>query len=128
MKQITREMLRIYKPVSNLDWLNYKLIKRQVTFHHIKKKEDGGKEIIKNGALLMPIPHQYLHVIEYKNFKTYKHLNDMFRIINNQRYEPTEEQRETIEYILSSFEEKHKDDRTSKGKKLIKIEYLDRHL
>ena len=27
MKQITREMLKIYKPISNMDWLNYKLVK-----------------------------------------------------------------------------------------------------
>ena len=128
MKQITREMLRIYKPISNLDWLNYKLVKKDLTFHHIVKKVEGGKEIITNGALLMPIPHQYLHIIEYKDFKTYKHINDLFRIINDQRYEPTKEQRETLEYILQEFEYKHKDDRTSRGKKLIKIEYLDRHL
>ena len=128
MKQITREMLRIYKPISNLDWLNYKLVKRDLTFHHIVKKVDGGKEIITNGALLMPIPHQYLHIIEYKDWKTYKHINDLFRIINDQRYEPTKEQRETIEYMLLEFEAKHKDERTSKGKKLIKLEYLDRHL
>ena len=128
MKQITREMLRIYKPISNLDWLNYKLVKKDLTFHHIVKKVDGGKEIITNGALLMPIPHQYLHIIEYKDWKTYKHINDLFRIINDQRYEPTKEQRETIEYMLLEFEAKHKDERTSKGKKLIKLEYLDRHL
>lgn len=128
MKQITKEMLRIYKPISNLDWMNYKLVKRDLTFHHIVKREEGGKEEISNGALIMPIPHQYLHIIEYKDWKTYKHLNDMFRIINDQQYEPTKEQREIIEYILSLFEEKHKDDKTSRGKKLIKIEYLDRHL
>lgn len=128
MKQITREMLRIYKPISNLDWLNYKLVKRELTFHHIVKKCDGGREIITNGALIMPIPHQYLHIIEFKDWKTYKHINDVFRLINDQKYEPTQEQRETLEYILQEFETKHKDDRTSRGKRLIKIEYLDRHL
>ena len=128
MKQITREMLRIYKPVSNLDWMNYKLVKKDLTFHHIVKKVEGGKEIISNGALLMPIPHQYLHIIEFKDFKTYKHINDIFRIVNDQEYEPTKEQRETIEYILQEFEIKHKDDRTSRGKKLIKTEYLQRFL
>lgn len=128
MKQITKQMLRIYKPISNLDWMNYKLVKRDLTFHHIVKRVEGGRQEISNGALIMPIPHQYLHIIEYKDWKTYKHLNDMFRIINDQQYEPTKEQRETIEYILSLFETKHKDDKTSRGKKLIKIEYLDRHL
>lgn len=126
MKQITKEMLRIYKPVSNLDWMNYKLVKKQLTFHHIVKRVEGGKQEISNGALIMPIPHQYLHIIEYKDWKTYKHINDLFRIINDQQFEPTQEQREIIEYLLSEFEEKHKDDKTSKGKKLIKLEYLER--
>ena len=128
MKQITREMLKIYKPISNMDWLNYKLVKKDLTFHHIVKKVNGGFEEISNGALLMPIPHQYLHVIEYKEWKTYKHLNDMFRIINDQRHEPTLEQREIIECILQYFEYKHKDDRTTKGKMLIKPEYKKRVL
>ena len=128
MKQITREMLKIYKPISNMDWLNYKLVKKDLTFHHIVKKVNGGFEEISNGALLMPIPHQYLHVIEYKEWKTYKHLNDMFRIINDQRHEPTQEQREIIECILQDFEYKHKDDRTTKGKMLIKPEYKKRVL
>lgn len=79
-----------------------------------------------NGALLMPVPHQYLHVIEFKDWKTYKHINDMFKTINDQRYEPTERQRELIEEILSEFEEKHIKDRTTKGKILIKREYLQR--
>lgn len=128
MKQITREMLKIYKPISNMDWLNYKLVKKDLTFHHIVKKVNGGFEEISNGALLMPIPHQYLHVIEFKEWKTYKHLNDMFRIINDQRHEPTLEQREIIECILQDFEYKHKDDRTAKGKMLIKPEYKKRVL
>lgn len=119
-------MLRIYKPVSGLDWMNYRLVRKEVTYHHIVKREDGGKRTLENGALIMPIPHQYLHIIEYRNFKTYKHLNDMFKIINDQRYEPTERQRELIEEILSEFEDKHIKDRTTKGKILIKHEYLNR--
>ena len=128
MKQITREMLRIYKPISNLDWMNYKLVKKDLTFHHIVKKTDGGKQIITNGALLMPIPHQYLHIIEYKDWKTYNHINALFRIINDQQYEPTPEQREAIEYMLLEFEAKHENDKTAKGKKLIKQEYKMRIL
>lgn len=128
MKQITKEMLRIYKPISNLDWMNYKLVKKDLTFHHIVKKSDGGKQIITNGALLMPIPHQYLHIIEYKDWKIYNHINALFRIINDQQYEPTPEQREAIEYMLLEFEVKHENDKTAKGKKLIKQEYKMRIL
>lgn len=128
MKQITKEMLKIYKPISNLDWLNYKLVKNDLTFHHIVKREFGGKEEITNGALLMNAGHQYLHIIEYKDINTYNAINKMFRYINNQKYEPTMEQREIIEYLLLEFENQHIEDKNAKGKKLIKREYLDRHL
>lgn len=126
LKQITKEMLRLYPAISGLDWMNYTLVKRELTYHHILKKAEGGREWVENGALLMPIPHQYLHIIEYKDWKTYKHINDIFKMVNEQHYEPTLEQREAIECMLEEFEYKHKDDRTSKGKKLIKSEYLQR--
>lgn len=126
MKQITKEMLKIYKPISNLDWLNYKLVKKNITFHHIQKKEDGGKQVIDNGALLMPISHQYLHLIEYKDIETYIALNKIFKIVNNQLTEPNKEQRKIIEYLLQNFEYHHRWDKNSKGKLLIKYEYKNR--
>ena len=52
MKQITKDMLKIYKPYSNLDWMNYKLVKSSTTAHHIIKKEVGGKLEQSNIALL----------------------------------------------------------------------------
>ena len=126
MKQITKEMLKIYKPYSNLDWLNYKLVRSQLTFHHIQKKCDGGKEIITNGALLMPTSHQYLHIIEYVDNDRYKTINKIFEFINRQQREPRQDQRDILEYLLSEFEEQHRRDKTSKGKILIKREYMQR--
>lgn len=127
MKSITREMLKIYVPFSNLDWMNYRIIRKQdLTYHHIFKKCDGGKETFWNGALLMPISHQYLHLIENKEIRTYIALNEIFKYVNLQRKEPTDEQREIIEYLLRDFEDKHKLDKTSKNKTLIKYEYLER--
>lgn len=126
MKPITKEMLTIYKPLSNLDWMNYKLVENKLTNHHIIKREDGGTLKIHNIALLMPIAHSYLHVIEYKDIKTYDAINKIFRYINNQRQEPTQEQRELIEYLLLEFEQEHIEDKNSKGKQLIRKPYLDR--
>lgn len=126
MKNITKEMIKIYKPLSDLDWMNYRIKKSELTFHHIQKKENGGKETIENGAILMPIAHQYLHIIEYKEEELFLMLNKMFLIINKQGYEPTNDQRQIIEYLLKEFEEKHKKDKTSKGKELIKYQYLKR--
>lgn len=125
---VKKEMLKIYKPISNLDWMNYKLIKMDITFHHIVKREHGGKKEISNGALLMPVAHQYLHIIEYKDIETYNAINKIFKYINNQQYEPTREQREIIEYLLKQFEYEHIEDKTSRGKNLIKYKYLERSL
>lgn len=126
MDKVTQEMLEIYKPLSHLDWLNYKLVKRDITFHHIIKKELGGKRTIENGALLMPISHQYLHLIECKDNDTYVALNKLFKCINEQRYEPTREQREIVEYLLQEFERVHRWDKNSKGKLLLQHKYIVR--
>lgn len=126
MKEITREMLRIYNPISNLDWMNYRLIRGQVSYHHCIKRADGGKKTINNGAILMPHAHEYLHIIEYKDIQTYEMINKLFKIINTQLHEPNMEQREIIEYLLLEFEDKHRKDLNSKGKILIKDKYLRR--
>lgn len=123
-------MLKIYKPYSNLDWMNYRLVKSDVTFHHIVKKSDSGKRVISNGALIMPVAlaHQYLHLIECKDIDTYIAINKIFKYVNQQGHEPTMEQREIIEYLLKEFESVHKWDKGSKGKLLIKRKYLEREL
>lgn len=126
MDKVKKEMLKIYKPYSNMDWLNYKLVKKDITYHHILKKEDGGGRTIDNGALLMPVAHQYLNLIEYKDIETYNAINKIFQYVNQQRYEPTKEQREIIEYLLQEFERVHRWDKGSKGKLLIQRKYLTR--
>lgn len=126
MKKITIEMLKIYKPLSNLDWMNYVLKKEDVTYHHCIKKCNGGKKTIANGAILMPVAHQYLHLIECLDIDTYIALNNLFKIVNTQGYEPTREQRELIEYLLKEFEKIHKWDKGLKGKLLVQRKYLER--
>ena len=44
MRRITKDMLEIYIPYSNLDWMNYKLVRTELTYHHIVKKEDKGRK------------------------------------------------------------------------------------
>ena len=126
MKQVTKEMIEIYKPL-DLDWMNYRVTRQNpITFHHIKKAEHGGLYTFDNGALLTETGHRYLHIIEYKEIKLYDMLNKMFEIINRQRHAPTQEQREIIEYLLNEFYNLHKEDKTSKGKRLIKFDYTKR--
>lgn len=129
LKNITREMLKIYQPVSNLDWLNYKIVRKgDMTFHHIIKREHGGKETMENGALLLPIAHQYLHLIECKENDIYVALNKLFKMVNEQQHEPTYEQRQFVEYLLKEFESTHKWDKGAKGKLLLRRKYLERGL
>ena len=52
MKPITKEMIKIYN-LDKLCFMGYTLDKN-ATFHHIVKKEHGGKEDITNGAVLNP--------------------------------------------------------------------------
>ena len=126
MKKVVRNMLKIYKPYSSLDWMNYKLVKKDVTFHHIQKRCDGGRLEINNGGLLMPNSHAYLHLIEFLDLDTYLLLNEIFKDVNSQGYEPEYEQRLIIESLLSTFESVHRWDKGSKGKLLIKRKYLER--
>jgi hypothetical protein len=126
MKEVTRELIRIYKPM-DLDWMNYRITRQNpLSYHHIIKKEHGGGYTLDNGALLTTTGHQYLHIIECKELKLYEMLNKMFEIINKQRHAPTEEQRQIIEYLLNEFYELHKHDKNSKGKTLIKYDFTKR--
>lgn len=117
-------MLKIYR--CDLDWMNYRLVKKDVTQHHIVKREHGGRLEWDNIALLMPVSHQYLHLIECKDIETYVALNKIFKMINLQRDAPTKAQRELVEYLLREFERIHRWDKGSKGKLLVKRKYLER--
>lgn len=124
MKPITKEMIKIYN-LDKLCFMGYTLDKN-ATFHHIVKKEHGGKEDITNGAVLNPYAHEYLHIIEYKDYDIFIAINKMLEIINNQKNRPTKEQYQIISKLLSMFEKEHKGEKSSKGKTLIKHKYLDR--
>jgi hypothetical protein len=126
MKKITREMLHIYKPYSGLDWLNYRIVRKDMTAHHIIKRCDGGRMEMCNVALLMPISHEYLHLIECVDKMTYELLNRFFLSFISQLSEPSKDQREIIEYVLRDFESAYKTSLNSKGRPLIKEEYLNR--
>lgn len=125
-KKITKEMLKIYVPKSGLDWMNYRIVRKDMTAHHILKREDGGRLEIGNVAPLMSVAHQYLHLIECKDIETYIAINKIFALVNKQGYEPTPEQRDIVEYLLREFERIHRNDKNSKGKPLIQYKYLKR--
>lgn len=50
--------------------------KERLTYHHIKKKCDGGKETIANGALLNREAHDLVHYLESNERELYEELNE----------------------------------------------------
>lgn len=63
--------------------MSFKIDKNnQLTYHHIKKREDGGKNEISNGAILTKNAHDFLHTIEIKNINIYNQINDLLKEIN----------------------------------------------
>lgn len=127
MGKAADKLYNIYIPNSNLDWMNYRIDKKEdLTFHHIIKREHGGKAEVSNGALLLKKSHNYLHVIEYKDLSIYIAINKIFKIINSQLEEPNLEQRLIIESLLKDFEEQHIEDTNKKGSYLIRRKWLER--
>lgn len=126
MTELKKEMLKIYKPYSNLDWMNYKLVRKDITAHHIIKKCDGGLLVKENIALLMPVSHEYLHIIECKDIEIYTDINKFFKLINMSEKEPTIEVRLELEKLLKKFELLHQYDLNAKGKPLIREKYKRR--
>ena len=120
-------MLKIYVPYSGLDWMNYRIVREDISYHHIKKKVDGGKKTIENGAILQKnTSHPYLHLIETIDIDTYLQLNEIFKDINMQKHEPTLMQRGIVEDILLTFEKEHRWDKDRDGMLLIRSKYLKR--
>lgn len=126
MKNVTKLIIRIYN-VKKIDWMGYKVSKdNPYTYHHLKKKEYGGKEDLKNGAILTDIAHKYLHIIESRDKELYNLLNNVLWQINEQGFSPLKRQLLAIDFILRQFEEKYKNQTNSKGKQLIKNKYFKR--
>jgi hypothetical protein len=127
MDFVTRELIIIYKPL-DLDWLNFKITRENpITYHHIDKREFGGKKTIDNGALLTRTSHQYLHLIESKEDKLYYAINQLLKLINKQKTPPTQEQRQIMDFLLDEFYKAHEHDKNAKGEPLIKEKYLKRY-
>ena len=106
MKNVTNQMIEIYETYE-YDWMNYLISDDEITFHHIKKKEDGGRLEISNGALLTPRAHTYLHFIENVDHDIYERLNNIFKNINLREQKINDKQRQIIEYLLLKFEIEH---------------------
>ena len=127
MKQITKDMIRIYK-IKELghDFAGYKLQKGDIyTYHHnIIAKRNGGPETIWNGAILCgKTIHPYLHLIEHYDPEIF-YLITSELIDENIKRKLTLDSLRRIRTLLEYFEKEHCSTRTKKGNLLIKESYV----
>ena len=127
MKQITKDMIRIYKIKElGFDFAGYKLQKGDIyTYHHnIIAKRNGGPETIWNGAILCgKTIHPYLHLIEQYDPEIFYLITSEI-IDENIKRKLTLDSLRRIRTLLEYFEKEHCSTRTKKGNLLIKESYV----
>lgn len=135
MKEITKLMIKEYKLMKlGYDFMGYDITnKNNLSFHHLivphrncKAMGLGEGYLERNGAILnQNTSHDYLHLIEAKDY-------DMFLAITSELIDENVkghldiDNLRRIHDILECFEREHSNDRSKKGKVLIKQEYMRR--
>ena len=137
MREITKIMIKKYALMKlKFDFMGYVFQRpEQLSFHHLivphrlcKSKGLGEGYLEWNGAILRQnTAHDYLHVIE-------KYDPDMFNAITSEMIDENIKGKldidnlKKIRDLLEYFEREHCGERTSKGKPLIKEEYIRRRI
>ena len=135
MKQIVKDMIKIYK-IDKLgyDFLGYSLQKNDIhNFHHLiiahkdcKKIGLGEGYLRWNGAILSnQTSHPYLHLIEAKDYDMFCYITSEMIDMNIKGYLDIDNLKR-INDVLKQFEKEHENDRSKKGKILVKEEYKRR--
>ena len=135
MKEITKLMIKKYELMKlGYDFMGYDIInKNNLSFHQLiiphrdcKAMGLGEGYLEWNGAILnQNTSHDYLHLIEAKDY-------DMFLAITSELIDENVkghldiDNLRRIHDILECFEREHSNDRSKKGKVLIKQEYMRR--
>lgn len=122
MSDILCVMIKIWD-MNTMDWLGYDNLERY-SFHHLKKRCDGGEKIISNGAVLHQSSHSYLHTIEYYDLDKYLFLNTILKAINEQKTMPSINQLEQVKLVLKEFQNEYEGKLSHKNKLIIKKEYM----
>lgn len=85
------KMLEIYEP-NKVDWMNFDVTSSNpYSYHHIEKREDGGKSRVENGAILSKYSHRFLHFLEYVCPDAFEDFQRLFRRINDSKAPRTEQ-------------------------------------
>lgn len=134
MKDISREMIKEFKIMKlGYDFMGYKVKRKEsLSFHHLVVAHKDSKRmgipndgyVRWNGAILVQeTSHNYLHTIERVDFEIFSMLSSEM-IDMNIKGKLDNTNLKQIRAILEYFESEHRNDRTKKGKMLIKREYL----
>lgn len=129
MKQIVKDMIKIYKiDKLGFDFCGYSLQKGDIyTYHHnIIARRNGGPETISNGAILCgKTSHQYLHLIEAKDYDMFSAITSEMIDENIKGYLDMDNLRYILD-VLHCFEREYLLVKRKNGDYLIKDEYLYR--
>ena len=127
MKEITKELIKEFKLKQlGYDFMGYPKQGDIYTAHHlIVPAREGGKLTWDNTVVLRENPHNYVHLIENKDFEVFSFITSEMLDMKIKGYLDPENLR-YIDDALSYFEREHCSDRTKKGKILIKDEFLNR--
>lgn len=133
MKTVTREMVRLYNLRKlGYDFMGYNIHNvEKLSFHHLIvpkrecKSQGLGDGYYKwNGAILVQeTSHDYLHIIERTDRDMFLEITKLM-IEQNKNEKLDLESLRRIREVLLMFEREHAQDTTSKGKKLIKRQYI----
>lgn len=78
MQEPLIELIAIYKP-NGRDWMDFQITKKNpYSYHHIKKKSDGGQMSFENGAILSKKSQMLLHWLEVKYPLIYLDWEELF--------------------------------------------------
>ena len=127
MKEITKLIIKEFKLEQlGYDFLGYPKQGDIYTAHHLLvPAREGGKLTWENTVVLRATPHEYLHLIENKDF-------DIFSFVTSEMYDMKIKgylDMENLRYIddgLKVFEREHAGDTTKKGRPLIKEQFTRR--
>jgi len=128
MKDVTSRLIHDFQILElGYDFMGYPpQSKDLLTYHHLLiPKRYGGPYSYQNGVILYTTPHSYLHVIESISPQHFHYLTaEMFDMKCAQTLHLSN--LHNIDQILTDFETRYSDHRTSKNKVLIKEPYLNR--
>lgn len=102
--------------------------KKELSYHHIKTKQQKGDTTYENGALLNRITsHNYIHTIEEYEFDLFMELSDILKDEHKCKA-ITKEHLLEIRAILEFFEHKYENQYTKRGNLIVRNDYIRRRI